>query len=138
MSSKAKEIKIETFCKTFDDFLEDLQTLKPNDNSLKLLKKTIKTLYLIKPELVVIQFMNYTSSYSSKILEKDETFFLNDLQDDIVEGYEWVKDEIKKIKEIWPNATISTKENIWKYFQIFIKLGNSILKDIQKEQIISC
>ncbi len=138
MSNTAKDIKIETFCKTFDDFLEDLQILKPNDISLKLLKKTVKGLYLIKPELVVIQFMNYTSSYSSKILEKDETFFLNDLQDDIVEGYEWVKDEIKKIKEIWPDASTTTKENIWKYFQIFIKLGNSIIKDIQKEKSTSC
>lgn len=129
MSSNVELIKIKTFCDLFKEFLNDLVSLHPNDSSLVLLKTTITLLSATTPKLLVSQFMEYTTPYKDKILNKDESFFLNNLQNDIQdESYSWINDEINKVKYYWPETSQDTKDKIWKYFQAFIKLGNSIMK----------
>lgn len=123
-----KEI-VDTFCKLLNEFIDDLYRSYP-DNSLYLLKKATEAMIYANPSGVVKNFTSCISPYKSKILESDESFFLEgDLEKDILRGeYSFLLDELKKISSIWkdPNTSYKTKKSIWKYFHVLIKLSDKL------------
>lgn len=122
-----KELKIKTFHKIFNELLNDISIIKPNDQTLIWVKSAIS---FLEPATLIDQFMSYIDAYADKILNKDESFFMNELHKDVEEN-SFASREINKITDIWkdPSTTDYTKECIWKYFILLLKLGKSIKKD---------
>lgn len=61
-------------------------------------------------------FDKYAQRFESHIVEKDETFFLN-------EDYECENvDIIARLKTVWKTLTPSNKDAIWKYVQLLLLL----------------
>lgn len=125
-ASSKKQLKLDTFHKLFMELLNDLSIIKPNDTTLLWVKTAIS---LLDIETLVIQFMEYVSPYSKKILNRDETFFIDELHME-VEKESFAGKEISKVRAIWlePSTTDDTKSCIWNYFILLLKLGNSILE----------
>lgn len=119
-----RQSQIETFHKLFMELLNDLSIIKPNDSTLIWVKTAIS---LMSKELLVEQFMEYINVYADKILNKDETFFLDELHKEIDKD-SFAGKEISKVRTIWndPSTTTDTKECIWKYFILLLKLGKKI------------
>lgn len=121
-----KQLRLEAFNKIFNEFLNDLNILQPNDSSLFLVKAAIS---VIDTETLVQQFMDYVDEYTEKILLKDESFFITELPKNLDKD-SFAAKEINRITEIWldPQTKEDDKECIWKYFTCLLKLGKSILK----------
>jgi hypothetical protein len=126
-----KDKAIKTFCTVLDDFLNDLYMSYP-DPGLFILRQTTKTMSAANPILVVSNFMDTVGPYKEKILNKDETFFINGgLTNELSNTeYSFLVEEINKITDIWNRIDTpqKTKESIWKYFKVLITLGNTITK----------
>jgi hypothetical protein len=119
---------VKTFCIVLKDFLSDLYNSYP-DTSLLILQQATNAMALANPKGVLENFMICVEGYTEKILIKDETFFLDGgLHSDLEStDYSFLLEELKKISVIWKNPATSkkTKESIWKYLQLLVKLGNS-------------
>lgn len=120
-----KQLRLEAFNKIFNEFLNDLNILQPNDSSLILVKAAVS---IIDTETLVQQFMEYLEEYTEKILLKDESFFITELPKNLDKD-SFAAKEINRVTEIWldPQTKDDDKECIWKYFICLIKLGKSIL-----------
>jgi hypothetical protein len=117
------------FCAVLKDFLEDMYRSYP-DNSLLLLKQATGAMVLTDPSGVVSNFMICVEPYKEKIMKKDQSFFLDgDLERELNSGeYSFLLDELKKISTIWrdKNTPEKTKQSIWKYLQVLLKLGSNL------------
>lgn len=123
-----KQEIVKTFCTVLKDFLSDIHSSYP-DASLFILQQATSAMILTNPKGVVDNFMLCVDGYTEKILAKDETFFLDGgLHKDLEStDYGFLLEELKKISVIWknPSTTKKTKESIWKYLQLLVKLGKS-------------
>lgn len=119
-----RQTQLETFHKLFMELLNDISVIKPNDSTLIWVKTAVN---LMSTELIVEQFMEYINIYSDKIMHKDESFFLDELHKE-VDKNSFAGKEISKVRSIWcdPTTTHNTKECIWKYFILLLKLGKKI------------
>lgn len=71
-------------------------------------------------EEVIKIFSSRILPYKQMVLSKDDKFFLN--CNDIFEGLG--KDKVSYFKNIWisPQITIEDKEQIWRWFKLFVNL----------------
>jgi len=127
------EVKVKMFCKLFDEFLTDVAKIYPGDMSLKLLHNACNMIVAVDSQAFVLEVMSYIGPYSEEILNRNENFFkneINKLRKD--ETVDYIFSEMKKVHDIWVNKETSdnTKECIWKYFTLFVKLGNSIVTQL--------
>jgi hypothetical protein len=120
---------VDSFCSILKDFLLDLYTSYP-DNSLLILRNMTDAMIYTHPKGVVQNFMLCVNPYVDKILKKNDLFFLDGgLENDLSSGeYSFLLDELKKIANIWrdSNTTLNTKNCIWKYLIILVKLGKKV------------
>ena len=131
MPRSDREAKVKMFCKLFDEFLTDVGKIYPGDMSLKFLQTACNLIVAADPHAFVLEVMTHIGPYSKQILDRDETFFkdeINKMRQD--ESTDYIFSEMQKVRDIWMNEETSanTKECIWKYFTLFVKLGESIVK----------
>lgn len=120
---------IKTFCSVLIDFLDDLYQSYPDPN-LFILKQTTRAMVVSSPRSVVENFMSCVEPYKDKLINRDESFFINGgLTANLSSTkYSFLVDELNKISEIWnrPETSKKTKDGIWKYFQILLNLGSKL------------
>ena len=116
MSNNSIDIKIQAFCNLFNEFLDDLSRMYPNDMSLKMLKNACSIMIMTNNKSFIFQVMNIISPYSEKILARDEEFFKTTFKDDLEDSY--ILQEFHKVHDIWvnPDTTKNTKECIWECY----------------------
>lgn len=123
--SEKRQLKLETFRKLFMELINDLEVIRPGDQSLIWFKTAVN---ILDTQTLVSQFMDYIGEYSEKILKKDESFFINELHKSVDEG-SFAEKEIGKVRTIWldPDTTDYTKNCIWNYFILLVKLGQKLI-----------
>lgn len=114
-----KQIKLDTFQKLFMELLNDVDNILPNDPSILWVKTAVS---IMSPETLVSQFMGYIEEYADKIMAKDETFFIEEIE---IDPDSIASTEMDKLRTIWrdPKTTQQTKDCLWKYLILLIKLG---------------
>lgn len=114
-------------------FIDELILLCPEDNDFKVFKNAFILLKRTNPRQISIFFTKYISDFKKKILEKDETFFLDNnyenVTQDIDSSQENILMTINKIKNYWKDLSETNKENIWKYLSNLIKLNDLLKKN---------
>lgn len=126
--SSTKELTT-SFCQILKDFLNDIYMSYP-DPKLLIFQQATNAMVMSNPLGVVENFMKSVSKYSDKILAKDEAFFIEGGLEEHIQGeYSFLTEELKKITNIWkdPKTPLKTKNSIWKYLQILVKLGQKIV-----------
>tara|TARA_B110000967_G_C18819303_1_gene527790 strand:+ start:242 stop:619 length:378 start_codon:yes stop_codon:yes gene_type:complete len=109
-------------------FNDDLIITFPEENDFKVYKRGIILLNSANSKKICLLFKDYMKFYRQKIIEKDESFFLNNNYIDIVnkvqsDGLESI---ITKLKNYWNNMSSGNKDKIWEYLNSLIKLSELI------------
>lgn len=125
MDNKLNVVKC--FNDKMNEFVKDLLKLYPDDSDFQTLKTSINMLNVIDDRKLMKLFKKYVGNYTDKLLNKDETFFLNhdyndeisELEDDKVDLSNGL---INKIKNYWKELSSDNKEVVWKYFKVLILL----------------
>ena len=123
----------QTFLQQTDNFINELCTLFSNNNDILIFREKYNFAKCANSKIIIEYFIQYILPLKQKIINKDETFFLDG------GGQEELKDnsELKfrdNIKKLWINEmSDENKEIIWKYFKIFIILCEKyIVENINK------
>ena len=104
-----------------------------NDNKMKILKEKILIVNSANPSLIIRLFFENVYKYKDIIMEKDETFFLEQInEDNISKLYNKNKQLAEKnniniidvinLKDYWESLSSDDKDVIWKYLQVLIVL----------------
>lgn len=127
MASKSAFINV--FNQKAEEFCRDLVSTFPEVSDFKQLKialTLLKNLDEKKPREMFNMFV--TDELKTYILQRNETFFLNDFKDHMpssapVDASEWDR-VIDLIRSLWSGLDAANKDVIWKYFQVLIALND--------------
>ena len=109
-------------------FNEDLIDVFPEENDFKVYKRGIIMLKSANAKKICNLYKEYMILYRTKIIEKDETFFITNNYTEIVSNStsEGIESIILKLKHYWGNLSTSNKEKVWDYLNSLIKLSDLI------------
>lgn len=125
-----KSVFLKLFNTKADEFCKDLVTTFPEVNEFKQLKSGLLLLKNVDEKKPRDFFQNYVATnYRMQILEKDESFFLNEMQNKGQTGIETPQWErvISLLRGLWSTLNADNKESIWKYFQVLIAINDKYL-----------
>ena len=128
------------FNKKMDHLFDFLMKKYPTNRDLKLSYEKFKMAKQYDPRKILENFFQYAYPYKSKIMERDERFFLeediknhikpemnNSMQEyGITEDY--IINKALDIKQYWGNMSEEDKNHIWNDFQTLIKLTEEYIK----------
>ena len=122
-----------TFMRLFnqkaEEFCKDLVSSFPEVNEFKQLKSAmllLKNLDEKKPRDIFSKFM--TQQFRESIMGRDESFFLNDIEQhmvqvDGVDTSQW-DNIVNLLRSLWIGLNDENKDIIWKYFQVLIAVSD--------------
>ncbi len=113
---------LKSFTKVLEDFITELSEMYPQDKEIDLAKNTIYLLKKTNPRKLIEFFYQYFLQFEQKINNKDESFFINRDYDNDVSEYVKSLNVITNLKKYWKLMSEQTKDNIWLYIQVLIKL----------------
>ena len=113
---------LKSFNKVLEDFITELSEMYPSDKEIDLAKNTIYLLKKTNPRKLIEFFYQYFLPFEEKIKNKDESFFISRNYDEDVSEYVKSLNVITNLKKYWEEMSVQTKNNIWLYMQIMIKL----------------
>ena len=131
MSGISKTLLQEKFVDQLLNFVKELENLFPNDNKdFKLFSSAVKLVRRTASDKYVHNmFMNYVEVYRIKIETRDESFFLNNDYQEVKKDVQMdLNSVINKLKSMWSNLPVSEKNKIWDYFNLLLKLSDTINK----------
>ena len=107
------------------NFIEDCILVFPEENDFKIYKKGLQVYQKYNPKKILTIFNEYMVLYKVKILDKDETFFLENNYE-IIQKYnnKEIFDIINKIKTYWKILDDNNKTKIWDYLLLLIQISD--------------
>lgn len=116
--------KIKSFNEILETFLQQLSPIIGTTYHFYFTK-------LVKANAVmpIQQFINEVLPYKEKIMNKDETYFLNieDEVEDKIQGDKKVLSEILRLKDIYSGLDEQSREEVWNYFQALVVLSEEYM-----------
>jgi|UniRef100_A0A6C0LED8 hypothetical protein len=122
----SKKILIDTFFNQFTDFLKQLENMYPDDTDFPVFITTLNLLKSTNP-ILVVKFVkeNIVDLYKDKILNKDESFFLDQ---DYTQHGDVDLNIVHKLKKYVKDMSPNSKDVVWKYIDLLMKLCLKILQ----------
>lgn len=117
----------QVFMQQFDNFVNELCTIFPNSNEVLMFREKYNLIRYANSKLIVEYFIIYILPHKKKIINQEESFFLEG------GGQEEIKDKSglkfrDSIKSLWiSEMSDENKEIIWKYFKIFTILSEKYI-----------
>ncbi len=104
-------------------FLTELNELYPQDNDLQMGLEAVIFLKKTNPKLILTGFKEYVYPQKDNILKKNEEVFLTmSTFSNIVSIHSSIVDIINNMQKYWKTFSNATKDKIWLYFAVMIKL----------------
>ena len=109
---------VQAFTSVMDEFLTELREQFPNEKKLKVYQNTFTTMRKVNSRKVLDKFMGAIGPHGDKIVNRDESYFLNG-------NNEFLKE--LNIEKYWtPELSDNTKNAIWQYLNTLYVLGTTI------------
>jgi hypothetical protein len=123
----SRKVLIDTFFNQFTDFLKQLENMYPDDTDFPVFLTTLNLLKSTNP-ILVVKFVkeNIVDLYKDKILNKDESFFLDQ---DYTKHGDVDLNIVHKLKKYVKDMSPNSKDVVWKYIELIMKLTIKILEN---------
>jgi len=122
----------QTLLQQIDNFINELCTIFPKNNDILLFREKYILVKSANSKLVIEYFIQFIYPLKKKIMDQDESFFLDG------GGQEEIKDTSglkfrDNIKTLWvAEMSSENKEVVWKYFKIFVILCEKYIMENMK------
>jgi hypothetical protein len=118
----------ECFNEKLKEFLNDLVSAFPELKHLSVMKNGLNLAINLDVKLPQKIFNdNIRENYETRIVNKDEQFFLSEDYEHIANKHNLDLDIVSKLKGIWKTLDADNKEVIWKYLQVLVVLNKRCL-----------
>jgi len=118
---------LKTFNDHFVDFLNDIQSVFPDDSDIQASKTTLITIKKMNPRLIIkIWNEHIVKKYKNQILNGDISFFIDkDYSDDLneMDDASSIANKINKLREPIKNMGKENQDKCMKYIQNLTKLS---------------
>lgn len=104
----------------------ELADMYPEDVDIKMAKTSIDTMKRMNPKMVFTTFYQFVYPFKDQILSRNEDFFLNMDFSNIAGGEANNMMTVMNLKKYWSTMTEQTKECMWQYFGVLVKLCEKI------------
>ncbi len=110
---------MDAFYNQFLDFIDQLQTVFPNDTDFPTYASGLRLIRMTNPAYAITQFRENVFQFEESILAKKEDFFLS---------YDFEKhgagmEVITKLKNMWSGLSDNNKKCIWDYIGVLIQIA---------------
>ena len=117
------------FTTQLSNLSNNLVELYPNDPDLQFTKTSISLLKSTNPRKLQQMFHKYLPQYKEQIMNKNESFlkehdFVSDTDaaQNSKDTQDYANSIMTNLKKYWNDIDEESKDNIWKYLQVLIKL----------------
>ena len=117
---------LSAFNNNLNKFVIELIQTYPQEHNFTVFKNTISLMQRVNPRKVLQLFIEYIDPYKNKLLNRDESFFLNEKYSIILEQTDNKENAwrlIDKLKLYWKDTSVANKNVIWDYFKQLITLA---------------
>ena len=108
-------------------FVAELVETFPEEQQFKVFKSGVRSLIWANKNKLIQLFAHYCINYQDQIKNKDETFFLAESYESVIDAED--KDMITKIidrlKMHWGTLNTDNKTKVWEYMNTLLELSNS-------------
>jgi hypothetical protein len=109
------------FNKKLAEFIDDLIYIYPTIDDFKVFRTTSFAASILDIKGPQVYFQLYVvEPYETKIMARDEQFFMRQTYDDDTNQN---LDIVAKLKNVWGTMLAQNKEIIWKYLQVLVYLS---------------
>ena len=108
---------IKVFNQTLDEFFNELISIFPENNLIKVRYSLFQTIIKINVKKPCIEFMEGVLPYIEKIAMRDEEFLTSENTHPFIKQLNLNQTVIKELSD-------NTKQSIWRYIQLFITIGS--------------
>jgi len=108
------------FNKIVDKFLNELNTILPEEKDIVIFQSQISVATMVNPNKILESFIKYAYPHKEPIMSKNEDFFLGEKMS-IKQDY---MTQAIHLTDLWKNKlSDENKEVVWKYFQVMTVLA---------------
>ena len=120
----SKQVLTAAFFDQFMSFSNELCEMYPDDADFSMFTTTLKLMKMTNPALIVKYVRDNVLQFEDKIMNKDESFFL---EYDFAEYAEAVDMNIfQKLRQYTSSMSPSSKTSVWTYIQNIVRLAKVI------------
>ena len=114
------------FVNQLHSLCSELSDMYPEDVDIKMAKTSVETMKRMNPKMLYNTFSQYVYPFRDQILNRNEDFFLNMDFSDIPGAEANNMMTVMNLKKYWSTMTEQTKECMWQYFGVLVKLCEKI------------
>jgi hypothetical protein len=110
-----RKIYIDAFFDQFEDFLQQMQAVFPDDPDWQLYTAGLLIFRRTNPMMVIQKSWKYIGKFEDVIKERNLTFFLTRDFSDLTEGEEPIEQTIDKLRGMWIQLGVHNRNIVWDY-----------------------
>lgn len=110
------------FTTQIKNLIIELYEVLPYNKEIAVNKTAIELIIKTNPRLLYTAFSTYIMPYKTEILSRDDNFFLSREVQPNGAINKQIVGTLNILKRLWPTLTNSTKDSVWLYFAVLIKL----------------
>jgi hypothetical protein len=119
----SKKILIDAFFNQYEDFLNQIKEVFPDDPDWKLYLSGLAIFRRTNPLIVVKKTWKWVSKFEDTIYARDETFFLTMDYSEYTEGEEPLEQTIEKLRNMWSVLDAHNRRVVWDFINNITKLA---------------
>ena len=111
----SKKILIDAFFNQYEDFLNQIKDVFPEDPDWKLYLSGLAIFRRTNPLIVVKKTWKHVAPFEEMITSRNEKFFMERDFSDITEGEEPLEQTIDKLRGMWASLTPHNRRVVWDF-----------------------
>lgn len=111
----SKKIYIDAFFNQYEDFLQQLKEVFPEDRDFPLYLAGLAIFRRTNPTIIAQKTWKHVSRFEDVIKKRDEDFFVKRDFSDITEGEEPLEQTVEKIRGMWSGLNDHNKKMVWEF-----------------------
>jgi hypothetical protein len=119
----SKKILIDAFFNQYEDFLNQLKDVYPDDPDWKLYLSGLAIFRRTNPLIVVKKTWKWVSKFEQDIYDRNEKMFLEMDYSQYTEGEEPLEQTIDKLRSMWSVLNAHNKRVVWDFVNNITKLA---------------
>ncbi len=117
---------LNAFTTQIKNLIVELYEVLPYNKEISVNKTAIELIIKTNPRLLYVAFNSYIMPFKKQVLARDDNFFLSREVQPNGAINKQIVGTLNILKAIWPSLTSSTRDSVWLYFAVLIKLHERI------------
>jgi len=117
---------VKVFNVLLNKFLSELVTTFPEENKFRDMQRALKVIIRMNFKKPIKMFKKYSDEIRDKIINKEDSYFLQRDYSDVVKPSENNFSVIDKLKDYWKDLSVVNRDIIWDYLNKMLMVVDKV------------